>query len=160
MQRSGSYSLNSVDTDMTPDGGRRLIVEMIRNAKATGTIRPIDVAQINSSLLEGRAISRDEADALFDLDRADVKKCPEWTACFVQAVSEHLVWQCRPTGILSAEQGEWLLGRFDDSPSVSALATLVNVLAEAERVPMWFLASVRGRLARNAPPTLSVALVV
>ena len=35
--------------------------------------------------------------------------------------------------------------------SVDALAVLVNVLAEAHRVPRWFLAAVRARATRGWP---------
>ena len=43
---------------------------------------------------------------------------------------------------------EWLLGQADSCMTVGALATLVNVLGEAQRAPRWFLAAVRGRARR------------
>ena len=56
-----------------------------------------------------------------------------------------MVWQARPTGVVSDEQAEWLLGRTDECQSLEALAALVNVLAEAHRAPQWFVAAVRAR---------------
>ncbi len=133
------------------DARRLAIIACTRVAKCRGEIGSDQIAVLNRRLLNGGAIARDEADALFDLDGGEFKKSAEWTECLVNVVTEHVVWQSRPTGILNAEQGEWLLARFDRCSSISALATLVNILAEADRVPLWFLAAVRGRVARAWP---------
>ena len=47
------------------------------------------------------------------LDRAAPVKCPEWTAFFVEAVTDHVVWQSRPSGVVNEAQGEWLIARAD-----------------------------------------------
>ena len=139
------------EDQMIMDAGRLAIVDSARVAKSRGELKSDQIALLNRRLMNGRAIAREEADALFDLDGGGFKKCAEWTECLVNIVTEHVVWQCRPTGILNAEQAEWLLARFDKIPSISALATLVNILAEADRVPLWFLPAVRGRVARSWP---------
>lgn len=139
------------DDEMPMDAGRLVIVEHARQAKASGAVTSAQVLQLTRRLLDGRAINRDEADALFELDAVAGTKCAEWTECLVDAITEHVVWQSRPTGVVNSEQAEWLLAKFDASKSISALATLVNILAEADRVPVWFLAAVRGRVARHWP---------
>ena len=96
-------------------------------------------------------VSREAADELFAVERAGLANAPEWTEFFVEMIVEHVVWQARPTGVVSEAQAEWLIERADECASVNALAALVNVLAEAHRAPAWFLAAVRARAARGWP---------
>ena len=39
----------------------------------------------------------EEAEALFALECASNVKCSEWTAFFVEVITDHVVWQARPT---------------------------------------------------------------
>jgi len=135
----------------TPDSGRLAILEFYRAAQVNGALTPAKVCDLGRKLTADRSISRDEADALFMVDAAPVTKCAEWTEFLVEAMTDHVVWQSRPTGVLSSAQGEWLLAKADASMSISALAVLVHILAEADRVPAWFIAAVRGRVARGWP---------
>jgi hypothetical protein len=64
-------------------------------------------------------------------------------------ITEHVVWQSRPTGVVDDKQAEWLIARADSCTSVNALAALVNVLGEAHRAPRWFLDAVRVRATSN-----------
>jgi hypothetical protein len=130
---------------MTMDRGRSAIVAAMRRSE----VGAADVIMLRREVFADGAVSRDEADALFALERAATPKCPEWTAFFVEAITDHVVWQARPTGVVNEAQGEWLLTRADDAASVNALAVLVNVMAEAHRVPLWFLAAVRARATRG-----------
>ena len=86
---------------------------------------------------------------MFALEASPALKCAEWTAFFVETITDHVVWQSRPTGVVNESQAEWLLARADAAASLNALALLVNVLAEGHRVPMWLLAAVRARAARG-----------
>ena len=129
------------------DRGRATVLEAAQRSQITAD----DVAQFRRDIFADGFISRDEADALFTLDRLAHAQCPEWTAFFVEAITDHVVWQSRPTGVVNESQGEWLIARADASANLNGLAILVNVLAEANRAPMWFLAAVRARAARNWP---------
>jgi hypothetical protein len=124
------------------DERRALIVALARAGK---NLTPAEVRQLRRALFEDEGVSRDEAVALFLLDRAQNAACIEWTEFFVECVTEHVVWQARPTGIVNNEQAEWLLGEAGHSPSLPAFALLANVLAEAHRAPQWFLDAVRAR---------------
>ena len=55
------------------------------------------------------------------------------------AITDRVVWESRPTGVLSDAQAKWLIERCDSCASVNALAALVNVLGEAHRAPRWFV---------------------
>jgi hypothetical protein len=129
------------------DRGRAAIMEASRRGEITAD----DVARLRREIFVEGFVSRDEADALFALERATTRKCAEWTPFFVEAITDHVVWQTRPTGVVNEAQGEWLIARADEVSSLNGLAVLVNVMAEAHRVPMWFLAAVRARAARNWP---------
>ena len=48
-------------------------------------------------------------------------------------------------GVVKDEQAVWLLARVDECKSVEALAALVNVCAEAQRAPDWFVAAAEER---------------
>jgi hypothetical protein len=88
-----------------------------------------------------------DVEMLFALDRSGIAACPEWTSFFVEAVTDYIVWQARPTGVVDEAQAEWLIGQVDRAKTLAAFATLVNVLAEADRVPAWLAPAARTRAA-------------
>jgi hypothetical protein len=124
------------------DGRRAVIVSLIKSGK---NLTAAEIRQLRRALFEDDGVSRDEARALFDLDRAQNAACPEWTEFFVECLTDHVVWQARPTGILNNEQAEWLLGETDAKFSLTGFALLANILAESHRAPQWFLDAVRAR---------------
>lgn len=145
----------TVETDMTLsesssmaarlDRGRAVIAATARAGRITGD----DVERMRREIFADGFISREEADALFALDRATADKCAEWTGFLVEAITDHVVWQSRPTGVVNEAQGEWLIARADACANLNGLAVLINVLSEAHRAPLWFLAAVRARAGRG-----------
>src|SRR3984885_6795614 len=131
----------------TVDRSRSIISAMILGRKVTA----MDVAWLRREVFADGAVSREAADELFEVERAGVAQTPEWTELFVEMITEHVVWQSRPTGVVDEEQAEWLIERADSCASANALALLVNVLGEAQRAPRRFLDAVRARAARNWP---------
>ncbi len=128
----------------TVDRSRSIISAMIIGRKVTA----MDVAWLRREVFADGVVTREAADELFAVERSNIEKAPEWTDFFVETVTDYALWQARPTGVLSEEQAEWLLGQADDCMTVGALATLVNVLGEAQRAPRWFLSAVRARAQR------------
>jgi hypothetical protein len=129
------------------DQSRTIISSLIHGRQVSG----LDIAWLRREVFGDGEVSRDAAEELFAVERADIVKAPEWTAFFVEQITEHVIWQSRPTGIVGEEQAEWLIRHADQSKSAGGLAVLVNVLAEAHRVPQWFLAAVRARARRGWP---------
>ena len=127
------------------DRGRAAIME----AAGRGEITANDVSRLRREIFANGLITRDEADALFWLEASTTVQSPCWTAFLVEAITDHVVWQSRPTGVVNEAQGEWLIARADEAASLNGLAVLVNVMAEAHRVPLWFLAAVRARATRD-----------
>ena len=127
---------------------RRAAVVALRK---TGRVTRDDVRRLRREIFVDGCVTRDEADALFALDMSKCERDPEWTAFFVEAILDHVVWQSRPTGVVNESQAEWLIDRADMAKSISAFAVLVSVLSEAHRTPMWFLAAVKARAAQGWP---------
>lgn len=124
-------------------------------ARLRKNLTPSEVRQLRRALFEDEGVSQEEAAALFELDRAQNASCLEWTEFFVECLTDHFVWQARPTGVLAHAQAEFLLGEVDRKFSLAGFALLANVLAEADRAPQWFLDAVR---ARASAPAVQAAL--
>ena len=134
------------------DERRSVIVSLTQSGK---NLTAAEVRQLSRALFEDEDVSRDEACALFELDRAQDACCPEWTKFFVGCLTDHVVWQARPTGVVKAEQADWLLQEAQDAPSLAAFALLANVLAEVDCAPLALIDAV---LARLETPAVRAAL--
>ncbi|MBK9082098.1 MAG: hypothetical protein IPL88_08500 [Rhizobiales bacterium] len=110
-----------------------------------------DVTMLRRLIEETGSISREEADQLFAAARGQGARPASWMGFFIEAITDHVVWQCRPTGVVNESQAEWLIAQADLCAGLEGFGALVNVLAEADRVPLWFVAAVRARAARGAP---------
>jgi hypothetical protein len=112
-------------------------------------VSPMDVTWLRREVFADGEVTRDMADELFSVERSNVEKCPEWTEFVVEMITEHVVWQSRPTGVVNESQAEWLIARTDECRSIGALAALVNVLTEAHRVPQWLAGAAHARIRRG-----------
>jgi hypothetical protein len=115
------------------------------------TVNAEMIRRLRYDLYCGDAVTRDEADALFDIERVVCPASQEWGEFFVGTIVDYLLWQERPSGVLNEAKAEWLVGQVDRTKSLAAFAILVAALEEAHRVPPWFEAAVRGRAARGWP---------
>jgi hypothetical protein len=129
------------------DRSRTIISAMILGRRVTAQ----DVAWLRREVFAGRVVTREEADELFAVARADMDNAPEWKEFFVEMIARHVIRQSDPAGVVSEERATWLLTRVDECKSVEALAALVNVLAEASSVPQWFLDAGRARASGDWP---------
>jgi hypothetical protein len=120
---------------------RTIISAMIHGRKVTAQ----DVAWLRREVFADGEVTREAAEELFAVARAGMSNAPEWMELFVELVTDHVVWQSRPTGVVTDAEAEWLIARADGCKSIEALAVLVNVLAEAHRAPQWFVTAVRAR---------------
>jgi len=135
------------------DRSRTIITAMIHGRRVSAQ----DVAWLRREVFADGEVNREAADELFAVSRAGMNNAPEWREFFVEMITEHVVWQARPTGAVSEADAEWMLIRADECQSAEALAALVNVLAGAHRAPQWFVAAVKARAA-GAWPQLGEAL--
>jgi len=129
------------------DRSRTIISAMILGRRVTAQ----DVAWLKREVFADREVSRESADELFAVVRAEMDNAPEWKEFFVDMIAEHVVRQAEPPGVVSDERAVWLLAHVDECKSVEALAALVNVCAEANRAPDWFVAAAKERAAARGP---------
>ena len=125
----------------TIDRSRTIISAMVLGRRVSAQ----DVAWLRREVIADREVTREAADELFAVARADLDNAPEWKEFFIETIAEHVFRRAEPVGVVSEERAAWLLARVDECKSLEALAALVNVLAEAHSVPRWFLAAVRER---------------
>jgi hypothetical protein len=136
------------------DRSRTIISAMILGRRVTAQ----DVAWLRREVFAGGLVTREEADELFAVARADMNNAPEWRELFVVMIARHVIRQS--DGAVTEERAAWLLSRVDECRSLEALAALVNVLAEARSVPEWLLEAGRARVAagrQNAGRALPAA---
>ena len=109
------------------DRSRTIISAMILGRRVSGQ----DVAWLRREVFAGREVTQEAADELFAVARAGMDNAPEWKEFFVEMITEYVVRQLEPAGVVSEERAAWLLARVDECNSVEALAALINVVAEA-----------------------------
>jgi hypothetical protein len=116
-----------------------------------GRVTAMDVAWLRREVFADGEVARDAANELFAVERSAIEKCPEWAEFLAEMITEHVVWQSRPTGVVNEPQAQWLIAQADACQSIGALAALVNVLVEAHQVPQWLAAAARARTRQGWP---------
>ncbi len=129
----------------------RLAADHLSVAADVRELAAPEVVSLHRHLFSDASLDRSEAEALFDLERAGLNRGETWTAFFIQAVTDHVVWGARPTGRLDEGQADWLIAQVDDTRTPASFAVLVNVLNEAQAVPPWFAGAVRARAVAGWP---------
>ena len=127
---------------------RRVAVCSLENA---AFIDVHTVQRLRRDIFEDGVVERQDAEALFAVERRGVPSCAEWRDFFIEAVVDHLLWQTRPSGVLNEEQAAWVIAQADRTRTLTAFAILVALLDEAERTPRWFAPAVRGRAQKGWP---------
>lgn len=110
----------------------------LKSLEGKGKIEPGDVLTLRRDVFADSWISREEAQALIALEKSDAVKCGEWSAFFIEAVTDFVVRQEKPSGYISDENADWLIGmvsKGDEAVSLTALELLVTVLEKAKRSP-------------------------
>lgn len=82
-----------------------------------GSVTPQDVAWLRREVFADGEVSRETANDLFAAEHANIEKCPEWTEFLAEMITEHVVWQSRPTGVVDEAQAELLIAHVDECRS-------------------------------------------
>lgn len=105
---------------------------------ARGVIGADDVLRLRGAVYANGVVSAEEAEWAFALDEACREACPEWTAFFVEALTDYVVRQVAPAGYVSDANATWLVDRISRDGVVktaSELEVLVKVLEAAVSSP-------------------------
>ncbi|MBZ9677169.1 hypothetical protein [Mesorhizobium sp. ES1-1] len=117
--------------------------ELIMSAPVAGLtsksrITAEDVAMLRCDVFRDGVVTRGEAEALFALDATAKDKCAEWPVFFVEAVTDFIVRQEKPTGYVSRDNADWLIRAISRDGMVDSrteLELLIHVLEEARSSP-------------------------
>ena len=77
---------------------RTMVSAMILGRRITAQ----DVAWLRREVFAEGEVTREDAEELFAVARARMDNAPEWMELFVELITDHVVWQSRPTGIVTA----------------------------------------------------------
>ena len=117
--------------------------ELIMSAPVAGLtsknrIAPEDVVMLRRDVFADGVVTRGEAEALFALDQTAQDKCAEWAPFFVEAVTDYIVHQEKPSGYISQDNADWLVRTISRDGMVDSrteLELLVHVLEKARSSP-------------------------
>lgn len=117
--------------------------ELIMSAPVAGLtsknrITPEDVAMLRREVFADGVVTRGEAEALFALDQTAQDKCADWAPFFVEAVTDYIVHQEKPSGYISQDNADWLVRTISRDGMVDSrteLELLVHVLEKARSSP-------------------------
>lgn len=90
----------SVDSDFSA---------LVAAMAARGNVAAADVATLRARIFPDGIVSPTEADALLALNENTHGNHPSWDALFVEALTDHVVWQTRPRGYVDEAGAEALL---------------------------------------------------
>lgn len=112
--------------------------ELARQVAIDGSVSPSELAELRQLGWGDGRIYRDEAEAIFEINRAIMEPSAEWVDFFVEAIGEFVLNGSEPRGMCSDEEAEWLMqsldrdGRLD---SMAELELLVRVIERAQNLP-------------------------
>lgn len=133
--------------------GATSVHDIAQRVAVSGRIEPSDVLAVRRAVYGGDClVSRNEAEAVYAVERARRVASAEWSAFFVEALSDYLLNQAEPKGYVSDDNAAWLEGQISKRkvPSMDGdLAIAVRVIEEAREVPPAFAAFAL-RLAKEA----------
>ncbi len=98
---------------------------------AKGSVDADDVLRLRKTMFQDGLIDRREAEQVFAIDAACTEKAPEWSAFFVDALTDHVVWKVEPKKYVSDEKADFLIGhilRNGKVDSETELELLINVV--------------------------------
>ncbi len=94
-----------------------------------------DIVALRGYIFETGIASREEAEMLMAVDRSPSAGVPGWSAFFIEALTDFVVWQQRPTGRITESDLDWLVGCIGDQPTTNGKALLFNLVREAHQHP-------------------------
>ncbi len=120
------------------------LARIAEKVAASGRVESADLLEVRRNVYSGDAtISQAEAEALFAIERRRRIHNPDWSALFVEAMTDHLLHQVAPAGYLSADNAAWVTRQIMacKSPSADVQVELVSrLIEEAREVPASFSA--------------------
>jgi hypothetical protein len=118
--------------------GELIMSAAVAKLASTNRITAEDVATLRREVFGHGLVTRTQAEALFALDGTAKEKCAEWLPFFVEAVADYIVHEEKPSGYISPDNADWLIGAISRDgmvDSLTELELLVHVLEVAKSSP-------------------------
>jgi hypothetical protein len=105
---------------------------------AGGSISADDVLTLRQGVYKDGVVDRDEADLMFYLDANSSGNDAAWNTLFVESLNDYFVDAQYPPGVLSKEDGEYLVERVSHDGKIdhkTEFELLLSIVEEAKSVP-------------------------
>lgn len=111
---------------------------LARQVAEDGVVSPSELQALRQQGWGDGKIYREEAEAIFAINRALAHPTHEWTDFFVEAISEFVLNGSEPRGMCDEQEARWLVQQIDHDgrlESMAELELLVRVVEKARNVP-------------------------
>lgn len=112
--------------------------DLARRVAADGQISAEELFSLRQLGWGDGKIYREEAEAIFEINRALDRPDAEWVDFFVEAIGEFVLNGTEPRGMCDDEEARWLIGAIDRDGRLDTMAELellVRVIERAQNVP-------------------------
>jgi hypothetical protein len=107
----------------------------VDSAQSYGDLSLQALSAVKASAERRGAISREEAEFLFLMDRTGQIGGQGWLETAVRAIRDHLVRQTKPEGQVAEADVDWLLGMVGDRPTNFGRAVVFAVVRACDSAP-------------------------
>lgn len=117
--------------------------------RAGAAISAEDVLAVRRCVWPDGAVSAEEAEALFALNRSAGDRAREWDDFFAEAMTDYVVNQTAPRGYVDEARAAWLIGQIDrDGAPIDAagVALVVKIVETALHCPQSLKSWALGRI--------------
>jgi hypothetical protein len=95
-----------------------------------------EALRLRQQIFPDGVVSREEVEALMELDSRVAGSDPAWASAFVEAVSDHVLNRGQFPGHVDATTAGWLMAQFgDDGARETEVEALLKIIERAESVP-------------------------
>jgi hypothetical protein len=104
---------------------------------AAERVTPDDTVALRQLVWTNAMIHRGQAEAVFAINNAAKKHCPQWVDFFVEVITTYLVEQIPPHGYVDDDNARWLITQIGKERQLETrpeLLLLVSILEKAENV--------------------------
>lgn len=112
--------------------------ELARQVAQDGAVSPSELLSLRQQGWGDGKIYRNEAEAIFEINRSISQPNAEWVDFFVEAIGEFVLNGSEPRGMCSEEESDWLIEALDKDgrlESMAELELLVRVVERAQNLP-------------------------
>ncbi|MBS0242985.1 MAG: hypothetical protein JSS20_12470 [Proteobacteria bacterium] len=123
--------------------------DFARGIAARGKVTDADVASLRCAIYSDGLVSREEAAALFAIERTRKGFLAGWSALFVEALTDYSMHREPPEGYLADETASWLITEISKRKPPSSdveIALLIKIVETAREVPPAFSAFALGHV--------------